>query len=258
MSTDIALYDFWAVVVARYTSKASGDSRNQIDAYTGLLPVAEKMRTAIKDNFFAGLWERSLSWSLLWKVDTWSDGEELIHGHGKRRRFPSWSWAGLTGAVHLPRHTPGRSLITILKVDVTGEEDSVPGRLILRGPMSSANMVQSVDAAIPMIHVALPLSTKAQPDLVNVVACVDNGPEMASRSHELFAIWVWLAIPGAATGPAMGAILLEQAEEYEKNVFRRCGILELSELPFAVKGNMDDGAVDLGFLEGLTREITIL
>ena len=257
MRTDIAFYDFWSVVVTKYTSMASDDPRDQTHGYIGLLPVAKKMKMAIKDNFLVGLWERSLSWSLLWKVDSLSgsDGEELIHKE-KRMGFPSWSWAGLMGTVRIPRYAPGRSLITIVKAEVTGEECSVLGRLILRGPVSTAYLVQSSDTTIP-IQVALPLSSKVQPDLVHVVAHFDNGPDMAWLSNKLFAIWVWLAIPDSTTGPAISAVLLRKAEE-DENVFRRCGIFELSELPSAVKGNLNDSKVDLDFLEGLTREITIL
>jgi len=257
MSTDIGLYDFWSAVVTKYTSMASSDPRDQIYGYMGLLPVAKKMKTAIKDKFLVGLWERSLSWSLLWKVDSLSGsgGEELIRKQ-KRPGFPSWSWAGLTGTVRIPRYTPGRSLIRILKAEVTGEEGSVHGRLILHGPVSSGYLVQSSTTEIPN-HIALLLSPKVQPDLVRVVAHFDNGPDKAWLSHNLFAIWAWLAIPSSTSGPAIGGVLLRKAEE-DENVFRRCGIFEVSELPFAVKGKLDDSTVDLDFLEGLTREITIL
>lgn len=263
LSTDMSLYDFWAVVVTQYTSKASDDLRGQTSAYVGLLPVAEKMKKVIKDNFLVGLWEKSLSWSLLWKVDSLfdngGDGEELIHKQGKSQVFPSWSWAGLTGTVRIPRHTHGVSLITVLKAGVTGEEEySVLDRLILRGPVSSTKLAQSTDSALPMIQLDLPRSSQAQPNLVRVVPHFDNGPDMAWRLNDLFAIWVWLSLPTSTSGPVIGGILLRKAEEDENNIFKRCGTLELAELPFTVKGDLDDSAVDLGFLEGLIREITIL
>ena len=259
MSKEIALYDFWAVVVTKYTSEASGDCRDQVYAYVGLLPVAKKMKTAIKDNFLVGLWERSLSWSLLWKVDSpcGSGSEELMRKRTKPV-FPSWSWAGWTGTVRMPRYTPGRSLITILKVEVTEDESSVLGRLSLRGPVSAAYLIPSADTEIPIFQIALSLSPKAQPNLVHVVGHFDYGPDMALLSSKLFAVWVWLAIPNSMTRPAIGAVLLRKTEEDENNIFRRCGMFELPELPFPVKASLDDNTVDLDFLEGLTREITIL
>jgi hypothetical protein len=260
MLNDIAIYDLWSTVVTHYTSKASCKTRNddEISSYLGLLRIARKLNTVIKDNLLLGLWEKSLSWSLLWRIEV-SPGDTpgTLTSRHKAFGFPSWSWFGLRGTVRIPRYMPGYSLIDVLKAEVTKGEFSVPGSLIVRGPVSIVNLVQSSDkASAPILQIPLSLSSKSKPDIFRVHAYYfDNWLGLDTTSITLFAFWVWLSRDKISSQTAIRAILLKKDDNSSDDTFRRCGICEL---PFPSRVTSDHTTANLDFLETLMKEIKIV
>ena len=260
MLNDIAIYDLWSTVVTHYTSKASCKTRNddEVSSYLGLLRIARKLNTVIKDNLLLGLWEKSLSWSLLWRIEV-SPGDTpgTLTSRHKAFGFPSWSWFGLRGTVRIPRYMPGYSLIDVLKAEVTKGEFSVPGSLIVRGPVSIVNLVQSSDkASAPILQIPLSLSSKSKPDIFRVHAYYfDNWLGLDTTSITLFAFWVWLSRDKISSQTAIRAILLKKDDNSSDDTFRRCGICEL---PFPSRVTSDHTTANLDFLETLMKEIKIV
>ena len=255
---DMAIYDLWSAVVAHYTSKASCKTRNdeEVSSYLlGLLRIARKFNTVIKDNLILGLWEKTLSWSLLWWIEvTPGDTPGVLMSRHKTLGFPSWSWFGLKGTVRMPRYVPGYSLIDVLKAEVTKEDFSVWGSLIVRGPVSTVYLVQSPDKASPILQIPLSLSSKTEPDMFRVPAYFDSWLGLDITSITLFAFWVWLSGDKTSSQTAM-AVLLKKDDSSSDNTFRRCGICEL---PFPLKTTSDHSMANLDFLETLMKEIKIV
>jgi len=256
---DIAIYDLWSAVVAHYTSKASCRTRNDDEIFSyllGLHRIAGKFNTIFKDNLLLGLWEKRLSWSLLWWIEvTPGDTPGVLSSKHKTLGFPSWSWFGLKGTVRMPPYVPGHSLINVLKAEVTKEDFSVLGSLIVRGPVSTVYLVQSADKAAPILQIPLSLSSKSEPDMFRVPAYFDNWLGLDTTSITLFAFWVWLSGDKTSSRTAIRAVLLKKDDSSSDDTFRRCGICEL---PFPSKTTLDHSSANLDFLETLMKEIKIV
>lgn len=258
MHNDIAIYDLWSAVVAHYTSMASCKTRNdeEVSSYPSLLRIAKKLNTVIKDNLLLGLWEKSLSWSLLWWIEVGlGDTPGALTSRHKAFGFPSWSWFGLRGTVRMPRYVPGRSLIDVLKAEVTNENFSIPGSLIVRGPVSTVYLVQSTDKATPILQIPLSLSSKSKPDMFRVPAYFDNWLSLDTTSIPLFAFWVWLSGDKTSSQIVIRAVLLKKDDNSSDDTFRRCGICEL---PFPPRATSDHSAANFDFLKTLMKEIKIV
>lgn len=258
MHSDIVIYDLWSAVVAYYTSKASSKIQNddESSSYLGLLRIARKFKSVIKDNLLLGLWEKSLSWSLLWLIET-APGD-TPGGLASRRNtlgFPSWSWFGLRGTVRMPRYIPGRSLIHLLKAEVTKEDFSIPTSLIVRGPVSTVYLVQSTDKTTPILQIPLSLSSKSKPDMFQAHAYFDSWLGVDTTSITLFAFWVRLSRDKVSHQDAIKAVLLKKDDNSSDNTFQRCGICEL---PFPSRVTSDHGTANFDFLETLMKEIKIV
>ena len=256
MHNNIAIYDLWSSVVAHYTSKASCKTRND-DGYLGLLRIARKFNTVIKDNLLLGLWEKSLSWSLLWWIEV-TPGDTpgaLTSSNHETLGYPSWSWFGLRGTVRMPRYVPGHSLIDVLKAEVTNEDVSAPRSLIARGPVSTVYLVQSADKAAPILQIPLSVSSKSLPDMFRVPAYFDSWLGLDTTSITLFAFWVWLSSDKTSSQTAIKAVLLKKDDNSSDNTFRRCGICELS---FPSRVSSDHSTANFDFLETLMEEIKIV
>jgi heterokaryon incompatibility protein (HET) len=84
------LYEPWAAIVARYSTTALTEERDQLVALSGLAKV---FRSIIKDEYFAGMWRRTIMYDLMWRVlDSSSASRQLQY------RAPSWSWASINAS----------------------------------------------------------------------------------------------------------------------------------------------------------------
>jgi len=259
MHNDIVIYDLWSAVVTQFTSMSphKTEKDDEISSHVGLLRIARKLNTIIKDNLLLGLWEKSLSWSLLWWVEVNpGDTSRSLPSRHKTFGFPSWSWFGLRGTVRMPQYMPGSSLINVLKAEVTKGDFSIPGSLIVRGPVSTVYLVQSTDKATPFLQISLSLSSKSKPDLFPVHAYFDNWLSLDITSITLFAFWVRLSKDKSSSQTAIRAVLLKKDDNNSSDdTFQRCGICEV---PFPSKVTPDHSTSNLDFLETLMKEIKIV
>lgn len=86
----------WHDVVTTYTHRHLTDSRDRILAISG---IAERYGRVFQDQYFAGLWMRSLCLSLSWYVE--SSDRQLAP---QQYQGPSWSWVAINSPV---RFSPG-------------------------------------------------------------------------------------------------------------------------------------------------------
>jgi hypothetical protein len=94
-ANDDSIEHFWKSAVQRYTSCNLTDSSNKLIAIWG---IAKLVRDILGEEYGAGLWEKNLEEQLAWRVAECKldkRPKELIHN-------PSWSWASMSGTIHLP------------------------------------------------------------------------------------------------------------------------------------------------------------
>jgi hypothetical protein len=135
----------WYKVLADYTNRSLTFSSDKLVAISG---IANVVRGFLKDEYFAGLWRKSLPQSLLWSP---YDEEDLPNpGYRASRpleyRAPSWSWASVDSRISsfLCRALPSEPIYaTILDIstslsgpDPYGQVKS--GRITIRGPFIKA------------------------------------------------------------------------------------------------------------------------
>ena len=83
----------WGEVVVHYSSRDLTFESDKLPAISGL---AHEYHRMWKSTYFAGLWKESLSFDLMWQLDT----SERSHRKPISYRAPSWSWASVDGLVY--------------------------------------------------------------------------------------------------------------------------------------------------------------
>ena len=94
-ANDDSIEHFWNSAVQRYTSCDLTKGSDKLIAIWG---IAKLVRDIIGEEYGAGLWERGLEEQLAWRVAECKLDERpeaLSHN-------PSWSWASMSGTIHLP------------------------------------------------------------------------------------------------------------------------------------------------------------
>ena len=89
---------------------------HESDKLVALAGVARKVYEKSRDEYFSGLWKRSLPKDLCWvKFSKYNPKPQL------KPRIPSWSWAAVRGQVSLPEpwETPLHSYMRVVDVCVT-------------------------------------------------------------------------------------------------------------------------------------------
>lgn len=207
-------YDVWSVVVTEYTKRPLTCPTDRLVAISG---IAKTVELSINDTCLAGLWTGSLPWALLWRAEDPGSNERL-------NEFPSWSWAGWSGKIIMPRYRPGTPLLTVLDISVSEKDECVEGSITLRGPVIPPRNIPTADSA----DVGMgfwPLNM----DLDN-----DSGQAWSSG---LFVLLVWKEdikkkiqddTKFNLIDTQFHGILLSHSGAEEDNLFRRVGICQLN------------------------------
>jgi hypothetical protein len=90
----------WGEIVKDYSSRKLTFGRDKLPALAGL---AQKVQTATKHTYVAGLWLETLAWDLLWtsRVVYWVH-EKPKYSLNRLESIPSWSWASVDCRVEMP------------------------------------------------------------------------------------------------------------------------------------------------------------
>lgn len=101
-------YEFWGIAVRNYTSCALSFHSDRLKALSGIAQLVQNTRGGEK--YVAGLWETDLVVQLAWMVvdPVGSERPEL----GGNMRFPTWSWASVTGQVEVIDRVPQNIIYT--------------------------------------------------------------------------------------------------------------------------------------------------
>jgi hypothetical protein len=105
----------WRRTVIQYSPLALSLPSDKLPALSGL---AQKMRSATNQTYFAGLWERTLSLDLLWYREDGTLLQPNLEFAELPWRAPSWSWASVNVGV--------RGEILFLFRSVSSSHDVIP------------------------------------------------------------------------------------------------------------------------------------
>ncbi|KAJ8110840.1 hypothetical protein OPT61_g6420 [Boeremia exigua] len=139
------LRDSWLTILREYTSRDL--THPELDKITAMSSVANRMATALSDDYVAGHFPKSLPMSLNWRRN---------HGDSKTKRFPrkrpqdsdprlgpstpSWSWASMDGPILIPNWIDQDDCIAhIIECTSTGLSRNgvnVSATLQLRAPLA--------------------------------------------------------------------------------------------------------------------------
>lgn len=134
----------WYNVLSAYTNRDLTFSDDKLVAISG---IAKVVGAFFKDDYFAGLWGKSLPQNLLWSP---YDEEDLPTPHvgtpSYTYRAPSWSWASLDGRITfflcrvIPSQPISASVLTI-NTELSGPDpygQVKSGTLTIKGPFKMA------------------------------------------------------------------------------------------------------------------------
>ena len=121
----------------------------EADILNAFLGIAEYFRQNIKEEFLSGLPISFFDYALLWYPVDFRSGLQRRRKRTTKVYFPSWSWAGWTGAVRLPSPAQYARLIPMIERVAIGWPDLM-GTLELVQNQAYMRVLRPVDSA-PLI-----------------------------------------------------------------------------------------------------------
>jgi hypothetical protein len=96
-----AYCSIWSAIVREYSRSALTFPGDKMVAISG---IAKHLRSAMKDEYVAGMWRSHLEHWLLWwvKGPRSTEGAAWPSSRPSTYRAPTWSWASVDGAVVIP------------------------------------------------------------------------------------------------------------------------------------------------------------
>ena len=125
--------EYWDDIVSGYTRRKLTKRSDRLIAIAG---IAERMQSAYKAPFVAGLW----GGPFLLRQLLWRPGDQAVVREDTRAQMPTWSWASINDSVRYPLEVKDQRLTTqaeILSVDVEKELSQYPfyGKIMLKGKL---------------------------------------------------------------------------------------------------------------------------
>ncbi|KAF4773254.1 hypothetical protein HER10_EVM0008235 [Colletotrichum scovillei] len=133
---------FWDGLVQNYSSRSLTNPADRLPAIEGMAREFDTLLNHRLGRYLAGLWEKQLERSLLWRQ---GGALDIFLPESQRSRpekwvAPSWSWASVQGSVDFAFAQTGKSLVDIIGAETTLNSLGNPygrvisGSLTLSGP----------------------------------------------------------------------------------------------------------------------------
>lgn len=189
--------------------------------------ISEYLRPSLGDRCFAGLWQQTLPWSLLWIVGGPSCRHDSLIWIGSTYA-PSWSWSSISGQVTLPDLGTGQDLVEVLGVGEVITKLPKSGGVVLvcclklRGKLSMVRM--DTRAAHKSIQQVVVIDGLEGPVVASVY--LDTTPHVPEASYQC--LWLRASTDMATKKPTEKLSgLLIKAQDVEGNIYTREGLISI-------------------------------
>ncbi len=150
-------YVFWARIVGSYCRCSLREPADKLVALSGL---ALQLQETTKDDYYAGLWRKSLAGQLLWHVVGCMQADGSASRRPMHYRAPTWSWASVDGLVrtndlHVDVDSFSKPLVEIVDIQTIPLANNVTGQighayLMMRGVLTQASITGGPGNAVKL------------------------------------------------------------------------------------------------------------
>jgi hypothetical protein len=175
----------WLSMIFMYTFRTISHSSDKLVAMAG---IAEQFNHAFKDQYFAGLWWKTLQLNLLWHIQ---DSSSRPVGY----RAPSWSWASVDGLISA-RYREGKlksgvhdiRQVTILECKVTLASQDLPYGQVQAGVLKLKGLMREVIFEGSSQDMFAQLALDEEPEKIGH-ATWDAKEERSGTMHVIPVLW---------------------------------------------------------------------